>query len=60
MFYGLHEKIDEPDENKIEIAEKNSEPHTDVSSLQHMMFIVGIFVFILDYIIIIIINNNLF
>lgn len=48
MFYGLHEKIDEPDENKIEITEKNSDPHTDVSSLQHMMFIVGTFAFILD------------
>lgn len=53
MFYGLHEKIDEPDENKIKISEKNSEAHTDVSSLQHMMFIVGTFVFILGYVTII-------
>jgi len=35
MFYGLHEKIDQTGDNKVDIMRKNLESHIDVSSRKY-------------------------
>lgn len=40
MFYGLHEKIDQTDDNKTDIMRKNLASHFDVSSQNYSYYLI--------------------